>query len=294
VAPAAVGTPRGASATERLASSRAVPALEISDAIAAASVVAIEQGLRVVDAVPVGTGSNVIVHLRPAPVVARVMTGTVVLHRDPRAWLTRELEVGAFLAERAPVVAPTRDVDPGPYVHGGLWLSLWDYVEVRPAPLAASEIGRALRALHDALAQYPGTLPPRAAVLGEIDWLLDALADTDDVSELAAERDRLAEFILQAHATDQPLHGDASLSNLLATGSGPRWNDFEDVCVGAVEWDVAGVVSDARARYGETFSSELLAAYGGGLDPAALAQVDEVHEVYGTLWRRYHRRTAGR
>ncbi len=118
-----------------------VHASVIQGAIAAASAVAVEQGLRVVDAVPVGTGSNVIVHLRPAPVVARVMTGTVVLHRDPRAWLTRELEVGAFLADRAPVVAPTRAVDPGPYVRGHLWLSLWEYADVRPTALTAAEIG---------------------------------------------------------------------------------------------------------------------------------------------------------
>ncbi len=124
-------------------------------------------------------------------------------------------------------------------------------------------------------------------MLAEIDWLLHALADTGDISRFAAERDRLADFMLEAHATEQPLHGDASLSNLLATGGGPRWNDFEDVCVGAVEWDVAGVLSDARARHGESFSAELLAAYGGGLDRALIAQVDQVHALYGALWRRY-------
>ena len=69
--------------------------------------------------------------------------------------------------------------------------------------------------------------------------------------------------MLDAHARgQQPLHGDASLSNLLAADSGPRWNDFEDVCIGPVEWDVAGVVADARAKRGDAFSAELLAAYG--------------------------------
>jgi hypothetical protein len=271
-----------------------VHASVITQAIAAASAVAAEQGLRVTDAVPVGTGSNVIVHLRPAPVVARVMTGTVVLHRDPRAWLAREIAVGTFLADRAPVVAPTREADPGPYVHGDLWLSLWEYVEVHPVPFAAAEIGRSLRTLHDALAQYPGPLPPRSDVLAEIDWLLRALGDDDDVSAFAAERDRLASF-MHAHTADQqPLHGDASLSNLLATSAGPRWNDFEDVCAGPVEWDVAGVLSDARDRHGEAFSAELLAAYGGGCDPSVFAEIDRVHALYGTLWRRYHRRAFGR
>ena len=262
----------------------------VGRAVAAAVAVATEQGLRVSDAIPVGTGSNVIVHLRPSPIVARVMCGTVVLHPDPRAWLTREIEVGAFLAERiTSVVAPTKEIDPGPYVSGGRWMSFWDHVEVRETPLEAVEIGLALRTLHDALAEYRGPLPPRSAVLHEIDWLLNALSGDDGVSELAAERDRLAEVILELErASDrQPLHGDASLSALLATSSGPRWNDFEDVCVGGVEWDVAGVVSDARAAHGDAFSARVLAAYGGECDLAVLERVDQVHALYGALWRRY-------
>ncbi len=246
------------------------------------------------DAVPIGTGSNVIVHLRPSPIVARVMTGTVVLHPDPRGWLKREIDVGAFLAERGTsVVAPTTVVDPGPYVSGDLWMSFWEHVEIRQTPHEAVEVGRALRSLHDGLAGYPGPLPPRSAVLDEIDWLLDALSGEDGVTELSAERDRLAEVILEPEADPQPVHGDASLSNLLATGSGPRWNDFEDVCRGPVEWDLAGVLSDARAAHGDAFSAEVLAAYGRECDPAALERHDQVQSLYGALWRRYRRRVAG-
>lgn len=268
-------------------------AATIETAVAAAVAVATEQGLRVVDPVPVGTGSNVIVHLRPSPVVARVMCGTVVLHPDPHAWLTRELDVGSFLAERmTSVVPPTKEIDPGPYVSGGQWMSFWEYVEVRKTPLDAPEIGRALRALHDALAEYRGPLPPRSGVLDELDWLLNALSDDEGVSELLAERERLTEVVLELErAPDrQPLHGDASLSALFATGGGPRWNDFEDVCVGAVEWDVAGLLDDARAAHGDAFSAEVLAAYGGRCDPDALERVDRVHALYGALWRRYRRR----
>ncbi len=219
-----------------LSSWRAVDATLVGRAVAAAVAVATEQGLRLADAIPVGTGSNAIVHLRPSPIVARVMCGTVVLHPDPHAWLTREIDVGAFLAERTTsVVAPTTEIDPGPYLSGDQWMSFWEYVEVRKAPLEALDIGRALRTLHDALAEYRGPLPPRSAVLDEIDWLLNALSGDDGVSQLSAERDRLAEAILEhEHATDQqPLHGDASFSNLLATSRGPRWNDLEDVCVSA-------------------------------------------------------------
>jgi hypothetical protein len=272
-----------------------VVGLVVQSAVTAAVAVATELGLRVADAVPIGTGSNVIVHLRPNPIVARVMSGTVALHPDPRAWLMREIDVGAFLAERATaVVAPTTVVDPGPYLNGNLWMSFWEHVEIRQAPLEATEIGRALRSLHDGLAEYPGPLPPRSAVMDEIDWLLDALSGEDGATELSAERDRLAEVMLEPAADSQPLHGDASLSNLLPTSSGPRWNDFEDVCLGPVAWDVAGVLSDARAAHGDAFSAEVLAAYGREFDPAALERLDQVHALYGSLWRRYRRHIAGR
>src|SRR3712207_4837966 len=109
-------------------------------AVAAAMAVAEEQGIRVTEPTLVGLGSNRIVWLRPAPVVARVMTGTAVLHHDPGAWLARELDVGVFLAAHgAPIVAPTADFEPGPHSAGGLWLSLWEYAEVVEAEVPAGE-----------------------------------------------------------------------------------------------------------------------------------------------------------
>jgi hypothetical protein len=42
------------------------------------------------EAVAIAAGSNVLVHLKPAPVVARVMTGTALLHDDVELWLARE------------------------------------------------------------------------------------------------------------------------------------------------------------------------------------------------------------
>ena len=53
-----------------------------ASALAAAQAVAREHGLVYEEAVPIAAGSNVLVHLKPAPVVARVMTGTAVLHDD--------------------------------------------------------------------------------------------------------------------------------------------------------------------------------------------------------------------
>lgn len=52
-------------------------------ALAADATIAAAYGLARNEAMITHSGSNVMVHLRPAPVVARVMTGTVALHDDP-------------------------------------------------------------------------------------------------------------------------------------------------------------------------------------------------------------------
>ena len=77
-------------------------------AVTAAAAVARACGLKLDDAVVIHSASNVLVHLRPAPVVARVMTGTVALHDDPRKWLSREVSVLEFLAPSGLAVSPSR------------------------------------------------------------------------------------------------------------------------------------------------------------------------------------------
>jgi hypothetical protein len=102
-------------------------------AVAAAVAIASDEGLRVVEPHVVGRGSNRIIWLWPAPIVARVMTGTAVLHPDPSAWLARELDLGTILAGAdAPIVAPTSAVDPGPHLNGGLRMSFWEHVDITP------------------------------------------------------------------------------------------------------------------------------------------------------------------
>jgi hypothetical protein len=85
-------------------------------AVATACAVATDQGVRCEQAAVVHSGSNVLVHLRPAPVVARVMTGTAVLHDDPQRWLDREVSVLNFLAPSGMAVRPSSLIDPGPYI----------------------------------------------------------------------------------------------------------------------------------------------------------------------------------
>src|SRR3954451_16450838 len=95
--------------------------------LAAAQAVARRHGVNCDEAVPIAAGSNVLVHLKPAPVVARVMTGTAALHDDVEGWLAREVAVGSFVADL--VVPPTDLLPPGPHQQDGLWMTLWRFVE---------------------------------------------------------------------------------------------------------------------------------------------------------------------
>ena len=113
-----------------------------ASALAAAQAVAREHGVACDEAVLIAAGSNVLVHLKPAPVVARVMTGTAVLHDDVEQWLAREVAVGAFLAERTDLVVPPSDIlPPGPHEHDGLWMTLWRFVPHDDAGSAARPTG---------------------------------------------------------------------------------------------------------------------------------------------------------
>ena len=98
-------------------------------ALTAACAVARNHGVSCDQATVVHSGSNVLVHLRPAPVVARVMSGTVVLHDDPQRWLTREVSVLNFLAPSGLAVGPSSLLAPGPYRQSGLWMTFCEWVE---------------------------------------------------------------------------------------------------------------------------------------------------------------------
>jgi hypothetical protein len=267
-------------------------------ALAAAQAVAREHGVACDEAVLIAAGSNALVHLKPAPVVARVMTGTAVLHADVEQWLTREVAVAAFLAARTNLaVTPSEILPPGPHEQEGLWMTLWNFVshDAQASPPEPAELGRSLRELHAALADFTGDL----ASLSEVgDWLGRLLAELRpspeltqrDIDWLHFELDALTPAVFESSLPAQALHGDASVGNLLRTDSGLVWNDLEDVCHGPVAWDICGLVTSARARgHTATDTKELLAAYGDpGVDD--LEAFLEAHALYEVVWHAFEGR----
>ncbi len=263
--------------------------------VAAAQAVAREHGVACDEAVRIEAGSNVIVHLKPAPVVARVMTATAVLHVDIKEWLAREVAVGAFAAGRSDLIAsPTDLLPPGPHEQDGLWMTLWKFVPHDPQapPLEPQELGQSLRRLHAVLAEFPGDLAPLSETRAWLERLLAELRPSPSLTQRGIDRlrsrlDALAPAVFESSLPAQALHGDVSLSNLLRTEDGPVWIDLEDVCSGPVAWDIAGLVSSSRARgRSAKFIEELLAAYGGpGLGD--LEPFVQAHAVYETVWQTF-------
>ena len=272
-------------------------------ALNAARAVATGHGLACEQSYVVYSGSNVHVHLRPASVVARVMTGTAALHDDPQRWLEREVSVVEFLAPSGLAVAPSPLITPGPYQHDGLWMTFAEWIpDVQPGhpPVDAARLGSALRSLHDALEMFDGELGNLSDLLDDIERLHGLLRATDTlgadtISSLRAQLDAAGDLVFGSTLAVQALHGDASLSNLLHTPDRLVWNDFEDTFRGPVHWDVAGYIMGVRRR-GATaaFVRQVLDQYGWG-DEHELAPFIAVHEVYDQIWRQYdsQRRSAG-
>lgn len=211
---------------------------------------------------------SVVVHLAPSPVVARV---PVVLP----PWLTlprlaerqqRELDAVAWLqAAGLPVVAPSPLVPRRPAQQAGLSVTFWELAEVSADHAPYNDAGvEATATLHAALAGMPtaplGLLSPAQL---DLPTLLAALRQApgplteSDLAHVLADWSVLAPLLESPEAlsaalpgvTLQAIHGDAPQYNVIQTTTGPRFADFEDVCLGPIEWDLAGLPPEALAAY---------------------------------------------
>jgi hypothetical protein len=238
---------------------------------------------------------NVLVHLRPAPVVARAATLTAWTRSDPFRWLAREVAVAGYAAARGgPVVAPTARADPGPHWSHGLAVSLWDWVPPSAARPTPAEAGGALARLHLATAGFPGELPVLAPLRALISDGLAAL-ERDQVLDravLAALRDRHAVILAELDRVTGPtlvLHGDAHVGNLLLAGGarpGPDWLwvDLEETCRGPGAFDLAVLADHQGTDAGATLAA-YAAVTGEPLpEPEVLALFTRARRLEGAVW----------
>ena len=219
----------------------------VRGAVAAARAVAGAHGIAVGEPRVLHDGANVVVHLQPAPLVARVGTLTRLL-RDGTTSFAREVSLASALAATgAPVVPPSDLLPPGPHEHAGTVLSFWPYQELRAEAATPEQAARAWTELRGHL----DTIAPTGRPL---DTPLDDLAvfaergrrwgvAGDVLDRLSA---RLEELRPGLDGEVRQLHGDAHPGNLLATRDGWRWADLEDCCSGPVQWDLVALRTTRR------------------------------------------------
>ena len=282
-------------------------------AAAVRAAINVAAGLGVTHAEPVvlADGANVIVHLPPSPVVAKVAASTTEIRPDTAAWLQRELDVASFLAGAGiPVLEPSPEIPAATYHGDGHVMSFWRYLrsagDARPSE---ATVGSMLRDLHAALRSYPGYDSdsddsdsddsdsddsgggdddgggghdelPVLAPLSDIPAFLArprTRLTSSEAAALATAYARLTAELDRTSWTGQTLHGDAGIGNLMAADTGWVWHDFEDTCFGPVTWDLAA----STARLGAPC---ILAAYGEPVDEGQLAVCEQLRRLHLTVW----------
>jgi Ser/Thr protein kinase RdoA (MazF antagonist) len=264
-------------------SGTAVAAARAAVRVAARLGVAARPGGAGAGPVVLADGANVIVHLSPAPVVAKVAASTREVRADPDAWLQRELDLARWLHDAAvPVTEPSPEV-PATVHHGdGQAMTFWRYLppagDQRPDE---ARFGAMLRDLHLALRACPATPPPLAPLQDIPAFLARPRLRLSEGRQdaLAAAYQRLTAG-LDTGATTQVLHGDAGTGNLMpAAGGGWVWHDFEDTCTGPVAWDLAASTASPRLD-----PARILAGYGVPVDAAQLAVCEQLRRLHLTVW----------
>jgi len=254
-------------------------------AVQAAVTVAARFGIAAKEPRVLADGANIVVHLRPAPVVAKVAASTPAVRTDNQDWLQRELDVSAFLAaEGALVVPPSPEMPATTHRDDGRVMSFWRYLPPADVagPLRPDEetIGSMLRDLHAVLRRYPrtlGTLTPLQDIPAFLARPQTHISE-ERKAALAAAYQRLTAGLDPA-AEQQVLHGDAGPGNLMATDQGWLWHDFEDTCSGPVAWDLA---ASTASRHQD--GPRVLAAYRDPVDPGQLAVCEQLRRLHLTVW----------
>jgi hypothetical protein len=220
----------------------------VARAIRAATSVASSLDLPADDAIIFHNSNKLALRLTPCDVLARV---TRVGQEDARVELERALR----LAEAGcPVGAVEPHVDPTVYSRDGFAVTLWIYYESVPAHVSPVDYARALARLHAGMREVDMARP------GFRDRIADAeqVASNPDLSPELAEADRvllggtlrsLRQRIDDYGAAEQLLHGEPHPGNVLGTKNGPLFIDFETVCSGPVEFDLAHVPEAVCEHY---------------------------------------------
>ena len=224
-------------------------ASEVPRAVAAAMATASALGLTVDDAIVLRDSNKLAVRLLPCDVLARV---ALLAHQVAQF----EIELAQRLAEsKSPVAALDPRVEPRVYEGDGFVVTLWTYYEpLSPREVSPADYAVALERLHAGMRKLDVTTPHFTDRVAEAQQLVagrdrtPALADPD--RELLSHTLRsLKRAVGDRGASEQLLHGEPHVGNVLRTKNGPLFIDLETCCRGPVEFDLAHVPQEVSERY---------------------------------------------
>lgn len=220
----------------------------VGRAVAAARAVARSQGLDADDAVVLHASNKLTVRLLPCDVVARVAPSA-----EQAAGL--ELDLARQLtAVGAPVAAPDPRVEPRVYERDNTVVTLWThYPQTGAAAIPPADYADALGRLH---AGMRGLDLPVPRFTDRVERALRLVTDDERTPALAAADRELLGGTLRAlgrslaghGGAEQVLHGEPHPGNVLAGSGGPLFTDFETVCRGPVEFDLAHAPEEVAAH----------------------------------------------
>jgi Ser/Thr protein kinase RdoA (MazF antagonist) len=213
--------------------------------------VAHQLGLKVDEPQLIQETNHTVVWLRPYPIIAKVGT-----RGDSAEALLREHDVASALAVKgAPIAPPWPETGAMRDRETGLVVTLWSRLDHDPnATSDGASVGQSLHRLHGALGECDLALPSfrdgleRTKTALFDDLRIAALAPSDRGFLRAAFTDLMSRLDARTFP-EQRLHGEPQRGNYLLTPNGLRWIDFEDACIGPVEWDLAFLPADGVALF---------------------------------------------
>jgi hypothetical protein len=244
-------------------------------------------GVRVEDPIVLSGTSNIVVHLAPAPVVARVPHVTTSGRDRPEVSLARELTIAAHLHDSGiPTTAPSGELPSGPHrIDGDRWVSFVEYVELSPvSDDDAERAGESLVDVIDAMAvmdDAPGIFD--RSLGDEADVSLSFLEGRIDETDRRLLLELWAEEMIEGPGEAQVVHADPHRGNVGRRPDGELvWFDFDDAVHDSPlvdlatlhhSWPAAGVVACRRL----------------GIDPDGpeLARFVRQRVAWGDIWMQH-------
>jgi aminoglycoside phosphotransferase (APT) family kinase protein len=214
-----------------------LPPLDEAQAVAALRAAGERLGLDPAGAVLIRLGSNAVFRLAAAPVIVRIAR-----HVDGLGAARRQVEIARWLAGNGIPVVTALDVEQ-PLVVAGRVVTVWKSVSSEVAHGTTAELGALLRRLH-ALPAPDIALPAESVESpSDIETRVGSLryVGPDDRRMLVDRMTRIVEAYrgLSFELPPGPIHGDASVGNLLRGDDGRAvLSDLDAVSVAPREWDL--------------------------------------------------------